>query len=244
MTDSRLLVLVAPAALLAGTFAAISTATTDNTSQRLLWALLIGITGWSFVLAGLIARIRRPRNRVGLLLIAVGLSWFLSAGPMASNDSVPWTIGLALGALPAGFLVHLVLAYPSGLLHSAWERALVATGYVLTLLANVPGILFERDPVPGCGECPANAFLAVESDTAAAVTNGAVRILGVAFLLAVAVTLGKRWRSSSPAARRALTPVLVAGVAMFSFLAVSVATEPLSHSVSLAAEWGARLVVA
>src|SRR5262245_27655809 len=233
MTDSRLLVLVAPAALLAGTFAAISTATTDNTSQRLLWALLIGITGWSFVLAGLIARIRRPRNRVGLLLIAVGLSYFVSAGLMSSNDSVPWTIGLALGALPAGFLVHLVLAYPSGLLHSTWERGLVATGYVLTLLANVPSLLFERDPVTGCDDCPANAFLVTESHTADTVSMGVVRILGVAFLVAVAVTLVNRWRSSSPAARRSLTPVLVAGIAVFSLLAVSVATEPLSHSVSV-----------
>src|SRR5262245_44400769 len=244
MTVGRLFAVVVPVALVGGTLAAIGAATTDNSPQHLLWIPLVAVTGWSFVAAGLIARARRPRNRIGLLLIAVGFSWLLSAGLLSSNDSVPWTVGLALGALPAGFLVHLVLAYPSGLLHSAWERALVATGYVLTLLANVPGVLFERDPVPGCGGCPANAFLAVESDTAAAVGNGIVRILGVAFLLAVAVTLAKRWRSSSPAARRALTPVLVAGVAMFSFLAVSVATEPLSHSVAAAAEWAARLVVA
>jgi signal transduction histidine kinase len=244
MSGSRLVAVVVPAAILVGTLAAISAATTDNTSQHLLWVPLIALTGWSFVAAGLIARSRRPRNRIGLLLIAVGFSWFLSAGLLASNDSLLWTVGVALGAVPAGFLVHLVLAYPSGLLRSGWERALVASGYVLTLLANVPSLLFEQDPVTGCADCPANAFVVVESDTAAAVFNGVVRILGVAFLLAVAVTLVNRWRSSSPAARRALTPVLVAGLGIFSLLAVSVATDPLSHSVSVASEWGARLVVA
>jgi len=244
MTRSRLFAVVVPAALVAGGLTAIANATTDNTSQRLLWLLLDSVTGWSFVAAGLIARIRRPRNRIGLLLIAVGFSWFLASGLMSSNDSVPWTFGVLLGAVPAGFLVHLVLAYPSGLLHSAWERALVTSGYVLTLLANVPSVLFERKPVTGCGDCPANAFLASENSTAAAVSNGVLRILGTAFLLAVAVTLVSRWRSSSPAARRALTPVLVAGLGIFSLLAVSVATDPLSKALSAGAEWGARLIVA
>ncbi|HKB19428.1 MAG TPA: GAF domain-containing sensor histidine kinase [Gaiellaceae bacterium] len=244
MTGSRLFAVVVPAALVAGTLAAISTATTDNTSQRLAWTVMIGLTGWSYVAAGLIARVRRPRNRTGLLLLAVGFSWWVTAGLTSSNDSVPWTVGVVLGAVPAAFLVHLVLAYPSGLLHSTWERALVVTGYALSLLANVPSVLFEQAPIAGCESCPENAFLVAQSDTAAGISNGVVRTLGVAFLLAVAVTLADRWRSSSPAARRALTPVLVAGVAMFSLLAVSVATDPLSHTVSAAAEWGARLVVA
>jgi signal transduction histidine kinase len=60
----------------------------------------------------------------------------------------------------------------------------------------------------------------------------------------VAVTLVRRWRSSSPVARRALTPVLVAGVATFSLLAVSVAAKPAWHALSEGAEWAARLVVA
>jgi signal transduction histidine kinase len=244
MIGSRLFVVVVPAALVISTLAAISTATTDNTSQRPVWALLVGLTGWSFVAAGLIARIRRPRNRTGLLLIAVGFSWFLAGGLMSSNDSPLWTLGFVLGALPAAILVQLLLAYPSGLLHSVWERALVVTGYVLSLLIKLPSVLFEEKPASGCSGCPENAFLVAQSDTAATVSNAVVGIMGVAFLLAVAVTLVNRWRSSSPAARRALTPVLVTGVALFSLFAVSVALEPVSHTLSEGAAWAARLVTA
>jgi signal transduction histidine kinase/PAS domain-containing protein len=244
VTVNRLFAVVVPAALVAGALAAISMAMTDNTSQRVLWALLVVLTGWSFIAAGLIARVRRPGNRIGLLLIAVGFSVFLTGGLMSSNDSAPWTLGVALGAVPAGFLVHLLLAYPSGLLQSRWERFLVVTGYVLSALVNLPSLFFDPRPISACGGCPDNAFLITQSDDATTVANTVVEVIGVAFLVAVAVTLVRRWRSSSPAARRALAPVLLAGVAVFSLLAVSVATKPLSHAISDGAEWGARLVLA
>jgi signal transduction histidine kinase len=96
----------------------------------------------------------------------------------------------------------------------------------------------------GCEGCPDNAFLVSESDTAMTASNAIVQIVGVAFLGAVAVTLVRRWKSSSPAARRPLTPVLLAGVVTFSLLAVSVAAESFSHTFSEAAQWGARLVAA
>ena len=244
VSGGRLFLVVVPAALVAGALAAISTALTDNTSQRVLWALLVCLTGWSFIGAGLIARVRRPRNRTGLLLIAVGFSWFLTGGLMSSNYSVPWTFGVAVGALPAGFLVHLLLAYPSGLLQSGWERFLVVTGYVLSALVNLPALFFDSSPMTGCEGCPDNAFLVSESDTAMTASSTIVQIVGVAFLGAVAVTLVKRWKSSSPAARRPLTPVLLAGVALFSLFAVSVALEPVSHTLSEGAAWAARLVAA
>ncbi len=242
VSGGRLFLVVVPAALVAGTLAAISTAMTDNTSVPVLWALLIGLTGWSFIAAGLIARLRRPRNRTGLLLIAVGFSWFLAGGLMASNDSVPWTAGVALGAVPAGFLVHLLLAYPSGFLQSRWERFLVVTGYVLCILANLPSLFFDPRPVSGCSGCPDNAFLLRASDSATTAANSVVQVLGAVFLVAVAATLVRRWKSSSQAARRALTPVLVTGVAIVSLLAVGVAATPLWHALSEGAEWGARLV--
>ena len=244
VSGGRLFLLVVPAALVTGALAAISTALTDNTSQRVFWALLVCLTGWSFIGAGLIARVRRPRNRTGLLLIAVGFSWFLTGGLMSSNYSVPWTFGVAVGALPAGFLVHLLLAYPSGLLQSGWERFLVVTGYVLSALVNLPALFFDSSPMTGCEGCPDNAFLVSESDTAMTASSTIVQIVGVAFLGAVAVTLVRRWKSSSPAARRPLTPVLLAGVALFSLFAVSVALEPVSHTMSEGAAWAARLVAA
>ena len=56
------------------------------------------LVGLAFVASGLVARVRRPENRTGLLMILVGLSWFGGA-LQASNASLPYTLGYAGGAL-------------------------------------------------------------------------------------------------------------------------------------------------
>jgi signal transduction histidine kinase len=244
MNSNRLFLVVVPAALVAGTLAAISVAMTDNMSRPTLEALLMGLTGWSFIAAGLIARVRRPRNRTGLLLIAVGFSWFLTGGLMSSNDSVTWTMGIAFGPIPAGFVVHLLVAYPSGRLQTPWERFVVGAGYVVSVVVNLPILFFDARPLSGCDSCPDNAFLINESDTGTKVSYAVVEILVVAFLLAVVATLVRRWRASSPAARRSLAPVLLAGAATLSLFAVSAATSSLWHSVSEAFQVTGRLAIA
>lgn len=188
-----------------------------------LQALLSALTGGSFVVAGLIARTRRPLNRTGLLLIAVGLAWFVTTGLQGSNDSFAWTIGIALIAVPAGFLMHLLLAYPSGRLQSRWERAVVATGYGLVIVGNVVHLPVEPDPM-SCAECPYNAFLVSDRETVATIVTVSVSVVAVALLLAVVATLVRRWRASSPAARRTLTPVFLAGGTTLLLFAVSVGT--------------------
>ena len=217
---------------------------TDNSSVPLLEALLVGLTGWSFIAAGLIARARRPRNRTGLLMIAVGFSFFLAGGLMSSNESVTWSLGFALAAIPGGFLVHLLVAYPSGLLQSRWERAVVAAAYVLTVLGNVPGLLFDPRPTSACDECPDSAFVVNDSDLASTVSARIFEALAVAVLLAVVVTLVRRWKTSSPAARRALTPVLLAGAATMLLFAVNTATVSFWPTLSDASLWAARIVFA
>jgi signal transduction histidine kinase len=241
---NRLTLVVLPAAVVASTLAVVSAAMTDNSSVPLLEALLVGLTGWSYVLAGLIARARRPRNRTGLLLIAVGFAFFLAGGLMSSNESVTWSLGFALAAIPGGFLVHLLVAYPSGLLQSGWERAVVAAAYVLTVLGNVPGLLFDPRPATTCDECPDSAFVVNDSDLASTVSARIFEVLAVAVLLAVVVTLVRRWNSSSPAARRALTPVLLAGVATMLLFAVNTATVSFWPTLSDASLWAARIVFA
>jgi signal transduction histidine kinase len=241
---NRLTLVVLPAAVVASTLAVAAAAMTDNSSVPLLEALLVGLTGWSFIAAGLIARARRPRNRTGLLLIAVGFSFFLAGGLMSSNESVTWSLGFAIVAIPGGFLVHLLVAYPSGLLQSGWERAVVAAAYVLTALGNVPGLVFDPTPVGTCDECPDSAFVVSDSDLASTVSARLVEALAVAVLLAVVVTLVRHWKTSSPAARRALTPVLLAGVATMLLFAVSTATVSFWLTLSEVTEWAARIAIA
>ena len=80
------------------------------------------VVGWTFLGCGLVAWSRRPQSRTGLLLAATGLAWF--AGSLAEP----------LIFLHRGPLIHCVLAYPSGRLHSRLSRAVVAAAYVAALV--------------------------------------------------------------------------------------------------------------
>ena len=241
---TRLWLLVVPAALVVGVASTVQILVSEHLEDPGLQALANALTGGSFIWAGLIARTRRPSNRTGLLLIAVGFTWFISTGLMGSDDSWPWSVGLVLTALPAGFLIHLLLAYPSGRLHSTWERFLVVTGYVLVCEAHFLFIPFDPDPLRCAADgCPSNAFLVSDNETLRDVGSWAIQAVAVAYLGAVVATLASRWKHSSPAARRVLTPVLLAGATTLLLFAVSVGSLSFSERVSDVTGWAAMLVV-
>jgi signal transduction histidine kinase len=234
--------IVVPMALVLGAATATLLLVSDHTDVPRLQAVLTLLTGGSFILAGLIARTRRPLNPIGLLLIAVGITWLVTAGLFASNDSLPWTLGVAWMSIPAAFLIHLLLAYPSGRLPSQRDRALVAAGYVLVVVAELLILLFEPDP-RACDDCPDNAFLISDNESAAQLISIAVTVVAVVYLLAVVATIVGRWRDSSPARRRVLTPVLLIGGATMLLFAISVGTHTISRTVSDVAGWTATVVL-
>jgi signal transduction histidine kinase len=239
---ARLWLLVVPPALAAGAGAFAITFRSEHQDVPAVSAVLVLLTGWSFILAGLIARTQRPLNRTGLLMIAVGFAWFVSA-PMSANDSLLWTIGVALNAIAGGFLIHLLLAYPTGRLASRWERALVAAGYLLTWIPSLPILVVDREPFENCDNCPSNEFLIWDSPLAADIVTGIVQLSGALFLIAVIVTLARRWRRSSPAARRVLGPVLLAGGTTLALFALSIATNMMWQTFSAIATWLAMIVL-
>jgi signal transduction histidine kinase len=241
--STRLWLLVAPPALVVGTAATALIFTSDHLQVPGLQALVSALTGGSFIAAGLVARTRRPANRTGLLLIAVGFTWFISTGLMGSDDSLPWTVGLVLSAVPAGFLIHLLLAYPSGRLRSRSELLLVVIGYVLVSGAHLAMIPFDPDPL-SCQDtgCPSNALLVSDSELWRNLGSWSIQLVAVVYLVAVVATLVGRWKHSSPAARRALTPVLLAGATTLFLFAISVATRSVSEALSTATEWAASVV--
>jgi PAS domain S-box-containing protein len=242
--STRLWLFVAPAGLAVGAAASALMLLSNHQDFPRLQAALTALTGGSFIVAGLIARTRRPLNRTGLLLIAVGFTWFVCTGLTGSNDSVLWTVGVALNAIPAGFLIHLLIAYPSGRLQSRWELVVVVTGYVLVTVAHFAHIPVDPDPLSCIDEgCPSNAFLVRDDETLRSVAVSSVQLLAVAYLLAVVATLVGRWRHSSPAARRALAPVLLAGAATLLLFAISVGLQPFSQTLSDASGWTAMFVL-
>ena len=239
---ARLWLLVVPAALAVGAGAVALILVSDHQAVPRLQAVLTALTGGSFIAAGLIARTRRPLNRTGWLLIAVGFAWFLTAGLAASNYSLPWTVGVAISAVPAGFLVHLLLAYPSGRIPSRRDLLIVASGYALVTAGITVHLLFDSNPTE-CDDCPTNAFLVRDNEVISDVINGLVRATAVVLLLVVVATLVEHWARSSPAARRVLTPVLLAGGATLALYAVHVASQPVSTTVSAVADRIASVVL-
>ena len=215
-------VAVLPVGVLAGGIAFAIVLTSNHQEASLVEGVLRLLLGWSFIGTGLFAWTRRPHNRTGALMVGVGFVWFL--GALGSADaSLPFTLGIAAGALSLAVFVHLLFAFPNGHLESRAERVLVALGYPAALLANLSVLPFDATPIDDCPECPSNAFLVADSHTAANALTLFWNCVGGAFMIAAAILLVRRWRASTAPARRVLGPVYVGGIASVLLLAAGFA---------------------
>ena len=233
--------IVAAAGLVAGAVALwlIITSSYDDTPVRS--AAIVLVVGWSFVVAGVVALTRSP-GRFGSLLCAVGLAVPLAALGDA-NASIPFTVGLILGNLWIGILVHALLAFPTGRLGSRVEVATVALAYAAVTVGQVLVLLFD-DLADECPECPDNAILVTADDTASAALDAIVGVAGALIALSVVLVLVRRWRSASRPLRRALAPVLVTGGAAIGAVALVYATLALDPVGSDVPEWLALSLIA
>jgi signal transduction histidine kinase len=180
--------------------------TSDDVDDRGFAAALGLLVGWSFVGTGLFAWWRRPGNRTGELMAAVGFAWF-AAGLSDANDDLLHTIGLALDALFPAFAGHLVLAFPTGQLRTPLERAVVTAGYLVSTVLQVPSLLFEEDP---------RNLLVIDPDQSLSdVLDAAQFAAAIGVIAASFVILARRWRAATPPQRRALAPVVWTGGAAF-----------------------------
>jgi signal transduction histidine kinase len=174
----------------------------------------VGVTV-SFIGAGLVASGVRPRNRVGVLLIAVGLLWTLGKflPPLGGLSA------LLMGAWAAA-LAHLVVAFPDGRLTGRGPRVVVGWAYSSAAVVGLLGIL-------GVDSGAAYRTVAIP----AAVLTG-LAVIGVQMI---------RWRTSTVTRRRLLGPVYAAAVvaaALFVTLKpaviAGVAVRPLTPVIQLA----------
>src|SRR5215213_7623149 len=194
------------------------------------------LVGLAFVSSGLVARVRRPENRTGSLMILVGLSWFGGA-LQASDASLPYTLGYAGGTLIGAILIQLMLAFPSGRLLTRGERWVTAAMYAVALVLQPVWLLFDARHGLKCDGGPRNALL-IEHVEPLAVGLGIVTLTAVlAILVAVLVILMRRWRAASAPSRRVLTPVyLAAGVAV-GFAVIRTALDPFTEVGVGVLEW-------
>jgi signal transduction histidine kinase len=176
--------------------------------------------------AGLVALTRSP-GRFGALMCAVGLAVNLGALSDA-NGSVPFTIGLVLGSLWIGVLVHALVSFPTGRLLSRTAAVTVGAAYAVVTVGQLVVVLYD-DLADECPDCPDNAALISADPAVASTLDAVVGAVGAVVTVAVVVELARRWRSASGPLRRALAPVLATGggaVAALSLIYASLAFAP------------------
>ncbi len=197
---------------------------------------LVLTIGWGFIGAGVFAALRRPHNRIGALMTAVGFAWLLAA-LSSSNEPLPHTVGLLARTSWGGFLVHMMLAFPSGRLQTGTERAIVAAGYFMTTLLHAAPVLVTADNRRHC-DCAGNLAL-VDSQPALAQVLYTVQLVAVVGVVSLACgVLVRRWRTASAPQRRALAPVLGAGGATGALVVLSAAAESVDlHGLSDIVDW-------
>jgi signal transduction histidine kinase len=178
------------------------------------------IAGGSFLIVGWIAAWRRPNSRIGLLMMAVGLVWFLGQIGWIP-DALAWSLSNAVGNAWAPILAHVFVSFPSGRLRARRDRLVVALAYGWWLAAQLAGTLTWHPPnTPSNGSWFHNVFYVLGSQH----LNdeiGRVTAIGTAAVVALVVgTMISHWRQATPPGRRVLAPVVWASVPTGAWLAL------------------------
>jgi signal transduction histidine kinase len=184
--------------------------------HRDLIAIFGPLIGGASIGTGLRAWQRRPDNRFGPLLVAVGFTYCLS-GLIVTTDSWPFIAGLALIAVPYAFLFHILLAFPSGQLATPAARALAAAAYFLATVGWWACMVIEDTTRLGL---PANPLLIADRPELFEALARTRLALVAALIAILGVVLVRRFRSATRPQRRALTLVYTSGGLVLALYAV------------------------
>jgi PAS domain S-box-containing protein len=174
-----------------------------------------------------------------LLLIIVGFSWCIGALPSAGNEYA-FTAGLALGFLFTALLAHLLLAFPTGELTTRTDRAIVIGFYAVAAIGPPLAYVFDEGDLTNAvcdGPCPDNVLAIAPHQTIANAIAVAYAITALTLALLVLIRLVWRWRSASPALRRALAPVFATAAVLIGMVLVQNAVGFVSERAAEAINW-------
>jgi signal transduction histidine kinase len=198
-------------------------------------AALALLVGGAYIGSGLVAWRHRPDIRLGPVMVFIGFAWFVTF--LADSDhSVVFTLGTALQNIYLLAFVYLVLSFPSGRLRGRLERVLFGLATLLTTVVELAYLLFI-DSTVFCSGCPDNALQVVRSNELGEAILQSQRAAGLVFSLFTAALLVDRWRRASPPQRRAVSPLLWTGGAMFGALALSIANDIVGEPLSPLPTW-------
>jgi PAS domain S-box-containing protein len=214
--------------------------TSDHESTPAFTAAANLIVAWSFIACGVVALSRVSDAHFGLLMSAVGLTWFLSA-LTESNNSYVFSVGNLLWGIPLAFFIHALLTFPRGYLETKIVFAVVAAAYGLLSLAP---LLFSLFGEAGCSDCPQNEFVLVDSNLATTIVG--VLFIGVGLFVSGATiwVLIRRWRVASAPLRRILTPVFVTSATAIGAFLLAAFVSAVSETASSVLWWLVLFAVA
>lgn len=166
--------------------------------------VLNAVVGWSFVGVGLFVWTRRPDNRMGMLLTAVGLAWFVPLFRDADSPVVH-TARLLLDdiAIPCAFML---VAFPTGRIVRRLDRGVVAATWVWATVGNVVVLMLSAPGTP-----PRNLLSVTDAENVHRGAELAHGLAAAALAAAIIAATVVRWRRSTPPERRELAPVIVTG---------------------------------
>jgi signal transduction histidine kinase len=199
---------------------------TAPTDQRFVRAVLEGLIVGLPLGTGIYA-IRTARTRwFGVMLLAAGFVWAFTALGESSN-SLAYSVGRVAAWFVFPFVLYLILAFPDGRLGGG-DRRLYTALTTLVLVLFVGSALFveaypEHTPWASCTtDCPANAFLVLDSEPAvmADVVTPLRELISLLLLAAVSVSVVRRYRNSPKMQRHLTAPVVLMSV-VFSVLLVT-----------------------
>lgn len=156
---------------------------------------------------------RRPTNRTGLLIVALGLAELLGA---SGNLTDPWAAlpGRLFPGLSIAALLHLAVAFPAGIVGNRLDRALVVVAYAANATTVFEYVATAPDDYPftiGSG-----------AELAADAAQWTGRVLRLVIAVAV-MSMVLRWRRlRRDQGRAAVAVVLVSGVVALAGLVVGV----------------------
>jgi signal transduction histidine kinase len=179
------------------------------------------LAGYALLAVGLIASTRPRQARLGTVLVAASITWFLLEwnNPGAGSAFV-FTVGLVLYLAAAPLIAHAVLAYPDGRLRSRLDRVGLALAYGGTVV--VLGLLAASvfDPAAQrCAQCPRNLLLVYADGGIYGSINRVGIRLGVVWGLLLIVLVVANLVRSTPARRRVAAPVTLVGCLYLGFVA-------------------------
>jgi signal transduction histidine kinase len=179
------------------------------------------VAGYALLAVGFIACTRPREARLGVILVASSIAWFVHEwnNPGAGSAFV-FSVGLVLYVLAPPLVAHAVIAYPDGRLRTRFDR--VGLGLAYAGAVAVLGLLAASvfDPAAeGCSQCPRNLLLVHGAGGAYQDLDRVGVGLGVAWSLFLILVIVAGLVRATPARRRLAAPVAIAGCVYLGLVA-------------------------